>query len=358
MKLHDLFNEDSSEIAPGEKRALLSKISDLSKLKNKINDSEMFLNSLAFTQTPASRSLAAKFNDLKQEVENKISGLKAKLKMEKGSAISADPEVIELLEKIESECSDYVAAIRESKHILYRGSKHAPEAYLGRSWDERRAKDSNQRSQLVFDKVIARMGIKANRGNSIFCSPRESQASGYGKVYYIFPKNGFNFLYTDEDDLVMDSTFMNKFLDKASCADFIKKFDAWFSAEYPDHKNTTSFAIQELGRFLDGAKNDPQWYNPIQTVTSIDGIVSDPWYKINGIPGDLLLSNPDVYASLINLEKFERDINPKDSNLSEFLKTRRGEICISGIFYALSVERFEDLVVKRFAIDSNSPLTI
>lgn len=349
MKLHDLFEQDNNtELAPGEKKALLGTIADLSKLKNKISDNQSFLSSLSYTLTPASRSLAAKFNELKQDVENKINSLKAKLAAERSNLIDNNPEITEIFNKIEQECSDYLQAVRTSGRILYRGSKNAPEAYIGRSWDQRKAKDSNQRAQAVFDRVIARLGFKANRGNSIFCSPRMSQAESYGKVYYVFPKNGFHFLYTNEDDLIMDSSFMGRFIDESKCADYVKKFGDWFLEKYPEHKQDSRYAVQELGRILEGAKADSQYYTPKMVFNSIDSIISDPWYNMNDIPNELALTDPDVYASMVDTDKFTKAMKPKDSDLAEFLEFRTGEICISGTFYALSVARFEEMVTKKF----------
>lgn len=57
---------------------------------------------------------------------------------------------------------------------------------------------SNTGFQIEFDAHLKKLGFKALRSNSIFCSGNLAEAATYGKLFAIFPHNGFDFTWSPE----------------------------------------------------------------------------------------------------------------------------------------------------------------
>jgi hypothetical protein len=53
--------------------------------------------------------------------------------------------------------------------------------------------DSSNEAQTIFDGILAEEGIDALRRNSIFTTGSIDQASNYGELFIIFPRDGFKF---------------------------------------------------------------------------------------------------------------------------------------------------------------------
>ena len=99
-------------------------------------------------------------------------------------------------EFIEYHCSDALAAMRKTHLPLYRGFRTAPSsAFQGQTREARRTYTSKKMVE-AFNEQCAIMGVKTNRTNSISCTTSAIDASHFGDLYYLFPKNGFNFLWS------------------------------------------------------------------------------------------------------------------------------------------------------------------
>lgn len=114
-------------------------------------------------------------------------------------------------------CSDILSLYQNTgSRVFYRGLswphliRSAPGlsyktfAFVGQSREDRRTKDSNTSQTQVFDAALATNGFKALRSNSLFVSSSPSVANDYGSIWVIFPFNGFDFTYTNRQDLVID----------------------------------------------------------------------------------------------------------------------------------------------------------
>jgi len=162
----------------------------------------------ALTGKPESKAeLAAIKAELKKHAEEyaKLNALlnKARLKKEQlqKKAKNLLPSLTTLEAKyfsiIDKECSEYVKVIKQAKEILYRGSDtYNTKAYYGKPHEKRKPMDTHDSIQAKFDAILDAVGFKAKRSNSVFCTSDYGQASNYGNVFYIFPKNGFSFTWS------------------------------------------------------------------------------------------------------------------------------------------------------------------
>jgi hypothetical protein len=93
-------------------------------------------------------------------------------------------------------CSESIAAMREAKSFLYRGTYGAHDIFLGRPRENRKTTDTSPTLQKEWDKIYTSAGFTALRSNSIFCSADIHVADSYGHSYIIFPINGFSFTWS------------------------------------------------------------------------------------------------------------------------------------------------------------------
>jgi len=114
-----------------------------------------------------------------------------------------------LWKKILHDCSDFMNVAgkdpRSGKHnFLYRGIKTSGlnRAFIGKPREDRQPLSGDPEQQEFANKGLAMLGFKTNRSNSIAVSTNYFVANGYGKVYLIFPKNGFSFLTGNRSDLL------------------------------------------------------------------------------------------------------------------------------------------------------------
>lgn len=111
--------------------------------------------------------------------------------------------------KMRKECSDILKIYSKTGRPLIRAinKNELPEVF--RSVSKNRSEEKGERREEV-DAWFTEHGFKALRYNSIFCSNTIDQAFVYagdqGKVFYIFPTNGFQYTwYQNSTDLYQDN---------------------------------------------------------------------------------------------------------------------------------------------------------
>jgi len=103
---------------------------------------------------------------------------------------------------IKKNCSEIIDIYKETNKVLYRGSRKYPsDCFKGTIRQDRRPMSTYIDIQEMINEYLSKQGFSTNRSNCLFCSSTWSQAMIYGRVFIIFPKNGFHFLYSDKDDL-------------------------------------------------------------------------------------------------------------------------------------------------------------
>jgi hypothetical protein len=309
MFLRELFEADDEDLklSPGEKREIQVKLKDLRKIYNKISDTKQFLSNLEY-QTAPSRSLATKYEEFKQEIKNKIKEYEDRLTTEKQKEYEENPELRQLIEKIRKNCSEYLKAVEESGgRYLYRGHKNANSAFVSRSSETREPKDSNKQEQKVFDAAMKLVGIAATRSNSIFCTPDYSQASGYtydSSPHVLFPINGFNYLYTRENDLIMRTGYMLEFCDPKKMDAYIEALTNFLKEKYPKVETETTEKILKNLRYGSTIKI-PNSSETAGVVSSEDYIVDSGKVEVHTNIGykfftldDIIKANPEKNISI------------------------------------------------------------
>jgi hypothetical protein len=136
----------------------------------------------------------------------------------------------QLFAKIKTECSDIIAELKKTETFLYRGSKTNVQARMGIPNPNRRAKDSKQDISDIFNQVLIASGFAATRQNSIFATTRHADAEDYGTIYYVFPKNGFDFMYTTERDLILHNDAWFRIAKDRAVEDWADKIVKWVRA--------------------------------------------------------------------------------------------------------------------------------
>jgi hypothetical protein len=136
----------------------------------------------------------------------------------------------EILHYIATHCSSFLKVAKPLRRLLYRGlNDHDQDVFIGQTKEGRRPFNSTRHEQAEFDDAISKLGFKALRSNSIFCSTNLYFAATYGRAYIIFPIDGFDFTWSpmvsdfyihnigvnDWDAYVADHHYQDYELDKA-----------------------------------------------------------------------------------------------------------------------------------------------
>lgn len=291
------------------------------------------------------RSLQTKLYHLKHFKEipqaTKVEGLLANLKaleevindeIMQLNSVETPPEVEKLLEKIATECSESVAAIKKAKKFLYRGTS-GPDVFVGRSWDKRHTKDSSSEAQKFFDQNLAAQGFVALRSNSIFTTSDASHAEGFGELYFIFPIDGKSaFSYTNRGDLTLDSVS-----EVPINQEIKKKIVDWIDS------NSASATEDKQKSLLRDMRSRITWEDdPVDIIK----IVKSVSYKTLNVPEEfksLTLSN------FIDIVKFNKEYKPAHTDLKRALKHEL-EVYVHGAYYAVNYSKYKKFVFKFFNI--------
>ena len=210
-------------------------------------------------------------------------------------------------------------------------SDTSAKAFVGRSWNKREPKDSDAEAQALYDKILAKSGFKALRSNSIFTTTEIWQASEYGELYYIFPKNGFAYHWNKHNqDLVLES--LGDLLDIEKFERVTLDVENWYYKTYKKELNW-------------------KYEDPYEALYDFKGFQK----KV------IALKYPK--AKDIQIEKFvdmdviKNDIGPTQTNFDKGLNSGN-EMVIAGEYYAVQAEsKIGEQVLKALKIEAqNNPL--
>jgi hypothetical protein len=339
MRLRNLFEAPKSfdEIEPGARDELenISNLRDLEVLNQKIHDYESTLTSMSWNKVP--KSARETLNKLKSDVQSTLDHLHQKrVEVEAANKVGDIPKgVFNLLETIKTECSQIVDAYKITNRFLYRGVKSNSEAFKGKPFNERRAKDSDKKLSAALNQAFADAGIEARRDNSIFTSSSIGQASGYGNTYVIFPVNGFSFSYSKKiKDFVFDiSGFRDYFL-----SDLKNEIDQL-------HKEIASHGSEVVTKYFD----DNYSYSRYLEKDYLFGDVNDFAAVGAMIDAGLVDEKFRSFASINSImtpEKAIEKLQINHTDLNNAIKSGH-EVVIRGNYYAIST-KFESEIKSYF----------
>jgi hypothetical protein len=304
-------------LKPGQKKNLdiqlkVKKIKGLQDALHKAQEYESALARYSYATPAMSKSIKDKVNALKAEIQKEYNVLKAEIATlkQKNAKVNGGnyKQVDALVKRIAKDCSQVLPYYKKTKKILLRGTQHGDmKAYEGRSWENRKAKDSSRHLQVAFDTYLKSQGFKALRSNSIFTTTALFQADEYGVLYFIYPKNGFAFhTYSEVDDLVLDdpgqvfnTDKMNMLCDDAS---------DWYERKYNKDAPSSLYDFDD--------------YDKPEKLIAILQKIGYP--KAKNLKVESFIDGPGIRL----------DIGPTQKNFSLALKNGN-EVCIAGEYYAI-----------------------
>lgn len=105
-------------------------------------------------------------------------------------------DISPILEEISSKCSDIISILKKHPNVfLFRGVNNKEAVFHAVPRNDRKSLSTPQFISDMVDDWFAQYGFAANRKNSLFTSASWEQAETYGKVYMIFPENGFDYTW-------------------------------------------------------------------------------------------------------------------------------------------------------------------
>lgn len=313
----------TTELKPGQIKAIKLKIKDLSDLKQRLEKLYTQARSAQDFDDDFAREAVA----LQRAIQKKITELDQQLQAQKKTSMAPFEKIWN--EQIATNCSQAIKAYKSSELVLFRGVIAKSSAFIGRSKENRKPKDSNKIVQELYDQMLTKMGIKALRSNSIFTTADYNHANQYGEVYIIFPINGFNFCYTKFDDLVLSSA--DSLVDK----DLVKKIGKIVEAAKLD---LNAFGILKFGwaqknYYLDDG-------NPKNIQKFVDKLKKHPVLAKNALIRQLSLD------MLLNPTQFAKKFKPSDKNLPAGMKAGV-EVCVNGNYYAFAATEFGEYISEK-----------
>lgn len=107
--------------------------------------------------------------------------------------------ITEAINKIKTDCSDYLTICKQEQSFLVRGMK-AEETSL---FDIKTSKHTKtcETDDVVINKIInsyLRKNMLPLRANACFVTTKTNIATQFGTLFYIFPRNGFRFCFAKQ----------------------------------------------------------------------------------------------------------------------------------------------------------------
>jgi hypothetical protein len=193
----------------------------------------------------------------------------------------------------------------------------------------------------LFNNALTKLGIKANRSNSIFVTSSFTCAASYGgnnNVYVIFPRNTANYCWTKFEDLILGPTenfpINNNLQYSPEYKDLIKRIQELPPDEYIERLLISAKRLIEVN--LDDIFDDVIF----DIETHFDG---PPVIDKSGMTKLLDRENPELFKYFefdenMFIEKFE----PSDTDFHIAL-SRSKEILVNGEYIAINNHAYTSL---------------
>jgi hypothetical protein len=319
-------------LKPGEKKPLdvkavklkIAKITQIKAELEKLSSANILTKYFNKPDAFANQQLVAKMSEFHEILDAEDAKLRADLQKASATAMATQAKSFgPLVQTIQKECSQALSAFKSTGKILFRGlkkSKTNTPAYVGRSWNERKTMNSEPEGQKVFDYALQKMGISALRSNSIFTTSDSNQAGGYGNLYIIIPKNGFQFSWSLGDpDMVIDDTRV------------------LYKSEVLDKIMDNIDALVDKGKMEDSAAGY-EWSEVLQ----FEGYeIAMEYLRDNKYPAAAL--KQITLDKLIDYKHIKDTIGPTNKDFVKALDSGH-EVLINGEYYAFELSKFKDIL--------------
>lgn len=308
--------------------------------------------SLPKSKSPKSdKKLLSKHQATQQQLTKQLS------KTPKPAQPTKDPYA-KLITEIEKRCGNYLKDMKKTQLALWRGMSKKDDVIHGRSWINRETLDSDEDAQEIFDKMLDKLGIMAQRGNSIFTTSKKTQAENYGRLYLIFPLNSSKFSYSKKyGDLILHGSTLRKYIsrDKKKLEKLKQDYNELMKtlnkkSNKLDYENTEFSQIDVLLNFLRYSRSDIFSHDRDSRQEAFDDIkkflkqkyVSD--YVQTALD---IISAVDKIPAKLDVARFQEKYQMTDKDFAAALESKK-EICIGGEYIAVSYDGPGRELARRF----------
>lgn len=136
---------------------------------------------------------------------------------------------------IKENCQEFMKILDQVPGFMYHGAYSASSDYfIGNPHVDRRVQLTRPEFQVAIDNNLKKAGFTALRSNSIFCTGSKNKARGFGKVYKIFPLDGFSYtwspkLYDMTTDLLLSDYTYKKYQAKELSHSMVEKITSFIN---------------------------------------------------------------------------------------------------------------------------------
>ena len=109
-----------------------------------------------------------------------------------GSGLSIEGTVEGIAKYIRTNCSEMLQAYEHAELYLYRGMQSTAKRVATKIRPDRKPVEMNKKAHDMLHAAFIKLGLKATRTNSIFCTTKIGTAATWGPPYLIFVKNGWH----------------------------------------------------------------------------------------------------------------------------------------------------------------------
>lgn len=231
-------------------------------------------------------------------------------------------------DQIDAECSLYLSVVSRANEWLYRGTRRDMPWYEDTSRSDRKTVDSDPDATRIFDQLLMSMGHKALRSNSVFTTSLERKAASYGlagAVYVIIPKNGCDYTWCNQKDLIIRMPDLP--LDA-------EKKDTWFT---------------EVKAWVRAHPNPEfKWVLGANAEIVIQIMQDDDEELAQALPPELWLDAEKMVSVEAMREKYEPQTQ-HTGDLAEAIQ-EGVEVMIKGSYYALNVNYYASEIHNRWKV--------
>ena len=232
-------------------------------------------------------------------------------------------------DQIDAECSQYLRVVARAKEWLYRGTRRQVPWYEDTSRSDRKTVDSEPEATKIFDQLLTHMGHVALRSNGVFTTSLEFKAASYayttGGVYVIIPKNGCDYTWTNQKDLIIRMPDLP--LDAEKKAAWFTKLKAWVLA----HPNP-----------------EFKWVLGANAEIVIQIMQDDDEELTQALPPELWIDA----EKMVSVEAMREKYNPQSQKTGDLAQAINDgvEVMIRGSYYALDVAHYSSEISSRWQV--------
>ena len=275
--------------------------------------------------------MAAEYEKVKQGIFAEIETLTQQKSSIKDEKNKLPAKFFNLMKGIEKNCSQIFQFYMDQNKSLstydpaffYRGIKRtSDDALYGKPFDNRRVMTSDSTLNDIFNKKMAEAGFTARRDNSTFVSRSRNQASNYGALYVVFPRDGFSFTYSKNvKDLVLGSDHYGQLIDYEvvkPLVDYIKQHQEELKPFHFHFSNLSGqYSIEGTLRSAKRAIEAGSIPEEFLPLTEMENIIT-----AKSVVDGFQLDNTDLKGALDNA----------------------GEVLIHGAYYAVKFDLIKDIM--------------